>query len=70
MEQAVMKTQILVGVAASLALNVLVLAGLDWSVHQAAQVGPPGVVSVIQLADPTDLQAYALVSEAPTAARL
>ena len=62
-----MKT--LIALAASLALNLIVLAGLDWSAR-VAQVAPAGVVSITQLPEPTLLQAYAQVSEAPTAAQL
>ena len=62
-----MKT--LIALAASLSLNLIVLAGLDWSAR-VAQVAPAGVVSVTQLPEPMQLQAYAQVSEAPTAAQL
>ena len=62
-------TQILIGLAASLALNTAVLAGLDWSAHQ-AQIAPAGIVSVVQLPDPTDLQAYAQTSQTQRTAQL
>ena len=62
-----MKT--LIALAASLSLNLTVLAGLDWSARE-AQVAPTGVVSITQLPEPIQLQAYVQVSEAPATAQL
>ena len=64
-----MKSQTLITLAASVALNLTVLAGLDWSAQQ-AQAAPEGIVSVVQLPESTELQAYAQVSGSPTEARL
>ena len=53
-----MNTRPLIAFAASLALNLTVFAGLDWSTR-AAQAAPAGLVSITQLTDATDLEIYA-----------
>jgi hypothetical protein len=64
-----MKTQTFVGFAASVALNLAVLAGLDWSARE-AQVAPEGVVSIVQLGDRSDLDIYVALSRPTAGSRL
>jgi hypothetical protein len=64
-----MKTQTLVGVAASVALNFIVLAGLDWSARE-AQAIPEGVVSITQLGEVSELEIYAALANPAAGARL
>jgi hypothetical protein len=64
-----MNTQTLAGVAASLALNLIVLAGLDWSTRE-AQAAPEGVVSITQLGEVSELEIYAQLAHPTAGARL
>ena len=56
-----MNTRPLIAFAASLALNLTVFAGLDWSARE-AQAAPKGIVSITQLVDASELETYAQLS--------